>query len=434
MGDILKMSQKELERLEIIQKIVDHKLSKKDAAELMMLSYRHTKRLFKAYRNHGAQGLISKQRGKKSNRAFSDSLKEKVHKIVIEKYFDFSPTFAAEKLKSHQIFLSKETLRTWMLEWNLWKQKRHKKVIIHQQRERRSCFGELIQIDGSPHDWFEGRNEKCCLIVFTDDATSKIVQMLFVPVENTQAYLKCVKLYIKKYGRPLAFYSDRHSIFRVNNGEGGERETQFKRAMKELGIKLICANSPQAKGRVERANRTLQDRLVKELRLHKISDMETANKYLEEYREEYNKKFGKPSSCEADLHIQEIPDDKKLDFILAERYTRTLSKNLEFSFDKNIYQIIVPKGTVGYGLRHAKIKICIHLNGEMTVWYKGRQLNYKKFKANKKGAVVLSSKEVNAAIDKFLRVKKPEEQPWNKSAFLNAVSKKAEQHSERALE
>lgn len=433
MGDILKMNQKELERIEILQKVVEYRLSKKDAAKLMHLSYGHTKRLVKKYRKEGAKGIISQKRGKKSNRAFSDSFKEKVHKLVAEKYPDFKPTFAAEKLREHQVFLSRETLRIWMIEWGLWRREKSKKAKIHQQRARRSCFGELIQIDGSPHDWFEGRNDKCCLIVFVDDATSRIVQMLFVPVENTQAYLKCIKLYIKTYGRPLAFYSDRHSIFRVNNGEGGERETQFKRAMKELGIQLICANSPQAKGKVERANLTLQDRLVKELRLRNISDIEAGNKYLEEFRKEYNKKFGKPPASEKDLHIRSIPDDAMLDFILAERYTRTLSKNLEFHFENAVYQIIVKKGQVGYGLRRAKVTICRHLNGEITLLYKGRKLEYKRL-GDKQGSVIVDSKEVNAAIDKFLKIQKIEDQPWNKVKFLKSIEKKLGQLAEKALE
>ena len=322
--------------------------------------------------------MISKQLGKTSNRKFSELFKASVRKIVESDYQDFKPTFAAEKLCERQIVLSKETLRQWMIEWDLWKLKRHKPVKIHQQRERRPCFGELIQIDGSPHNWFEGRHEKCCLIVFTDDATSQIVQMLFVPVENTKAYFECTRRYIKIYGRPATYYSDRHSIFRVNKGDGSG-ETQFERAMRELGINVICANSAQAKGRVERANLTLQDRLVKELRLHNISNIDTANKYLEEFREAYNKKFGKPPGNNTDMHVKALPDDQTLDLILSERYTRKISKNLEFSYNSKTYQIIVVKGQIGYGLRNSKVKIRQHVNGGMSVWYKGKRLNYKEF-------------------------------------------------------
>lgn len=421
MGDILKMSQKELLRVEIFQKVLDRQLNIKDAAKFLDLSYRQSKRLAKAYKHKGAKGLISKKRGQISNHKFSDAFKSSAKQIVESLYNDFAPTFAAEKLcESHKILLSKETLRQWMIEWNLWKPKRKKKIKIHQQRERRACFGELVQIDGSPHDWFEGRSAKCCLIVFTDDATSKIVQMLFVPVENTDAYLECTRRYIKQYGKPMAFYSDRHGIFRVNIGEGGE--TQFARAMREIGIKLICANSPQAKGRVERVNRTLQDRLVKELRLHNISDIETANKYLEEFTKDYNARFGKAASNQTDMHIRTLPDSETLNCILSKQFTRKLSKNLEFSYSSNLYQVVVTKGKIGYGLRNACVKICEHLDGKITVWYKGRTLKYKLFEQQKRASVpIASSKKLNVMIDNlFTRaVNKPSENhPWRRSTHF----------------
>ena len=181
--------------------------------------------------------------------------------IIKEKYIDFGPTFLREKLiENHNITVSRETLRKWMTAENIWKTKRRKQARIHQMRERRSCFGELVQIDGSPHDWFEGRGEKCCLLVFIDDVTSKLVNLRFEEVETTAGYFRAAKEYITTYGLPMAFYNDRHSIFRVNM-PGCEGTTQFGRAAQELGIEIICANSPQAKGRVERANGILQDRL-----------------------------------------------------------------------------------------------------------------------------------------------------------------------------
>lgn len=240
--------------------------------------------------------------------------------LVTLNYSDFGPTLASEKLNERDhIIVSKETLRQWMIDWNLWQLKRRKMATIHQQRIRRVCFGELVQIDGSPHDWFEGRAEKCCLIAFIDDATSKAIQLRFFPVENTQAYFECVKRHIKKYGRALCYYCDRHAIFRVNhpNALGGQGETQFERAMKELGIQTINANLPQANGRVERDNRTLQDRLIKEMRLRQISDIDTANIFLKEFIDDYNRKFAKTLSNKTDMHLKTIPSDEILNAILS---------------------------------------------------------------------------------------------------------------------
>ena len=431
MGDILEMSQKELLRLEIIQRVIDRRIKQTEAAKLLNLSYRQAKRLVEKYRKYGAEGLVSKKRRMPSNRRLTNEFKAKVNNLVKTTYYDFGPTFAAEKLKERDGFVvSKETLRQWMIEWGLWKAKRHKTVKIHQQRERRSCFGELVQIDGSPHDWFEGRSKPCCLIAFIDDATSKAIQLRFVLVENTQAYFACAKKHFKHYGRPFSYYSDRHSIFRVNypNALKGQGETQFERAMRELGIQTINANSPQAKGRVERHNRTLQDRLIKEMRLQHISDIDTANDFLETFIKDYNQKFGKVPANKTDMHQKTIPKDVVLDVILSERYSRKLSKNLEFSFRGRTYQIIVDKGKIGYGLQRANVMICKNTKGEMTVWYKDRCLNYREFKASKSPSEVVSSKEINAIVDQNIaskRTTKPSlAHPWKRQSFLKMVAKK----------
>ena len=199
MGDLLTMGQKELDRLEIVQQITEKRFTQVKGAERLKISYRQMKRLIEKYRKHGPAGLISKKRNPPGNRKFDEIFKQKVKTIVVQTYYDFGPTFASEKLlETHSIKINKETLRQWMIEWNLWKPKKRKSIIVHQQRIPRFCLGELIQIDGSPHDWFEGRGEKCCLIVFSDDATSRIAQMRFFPVETTLAYFECIKLYIKK--------------------------------------------------------------------------------------------------------------------------------------------------------------------------------------------------------------------------------------------
>lgn len=417
MGDILKMSQKELDRLEIIQKVIDKRITQKKAAQNLDLSYRQMKRLVKSHRKHGAKGIISKKREKPSNRKFTDEFKTKIRRIVEEQYADFGPTFAAEKLEeNHQVKLSKETLRKWMMEWDIWKGKEKRHGMLHQQRVRRSCFGELIQIDGSPHDWFEGRGKKCCLIVFTDDATSKIVQMRFFPAETTLAYLECVREYIQTYGRPLAFYSDRHGIFRINTVEG-IGETQYSRAMKELRIKTFCAPSPQAKGRVERANRTLQDRLVKELRLKNISDIKSANRYTEEFREKYNRKFGKTPASQQDAHRKAIPNEEELDIILCHRENRKISKNLELSFKGRTFQINLSKGKKGYSLRQQTVQVCCLPDDQIKLWYKNRFLDYRIFERGQKTTEILSSKEIGITIDKICektKFKPDKNHPWKR--------------------
>lgn len=438
MGELLTMSQKELDRLEIVQKITEKRLTQTAGARRLKISYRQMKRLVAKYRKYGAAGLISKKRKSPSNRKFNDDFKQNVKFIVEKIYYDFGPTFAAEKLlETHLIKVNKETLRQWMIEWELRKHKKRKSVVVYQQRTPRSCLGELVQIDGSPHDWFEGRNEKCCLIVFSDDATSRISQMRFFPTETTLAYFECTKKYLKKHGRPLAFYSDRHSIFRVNTKDA-LGETQFERAMKELGIETICANSPQAKGRVERANRTLQDRLVKELRLNNISDIESANKFLDAFTNKYNARFAKNPMSNKNAHRRSIPADELLDVILSERQKRVMSKNIEVSFDGRTFQIQLPKSQRGYALRKQKLEVCRFPGGDIKLWYKNRFLEYHELKTRPKTANVISSKEINNTMDKLdtrRTVKPPMDHPWKQKSFLRMVAKKASQreHIENGL-
>ena len=217
----------------------------------------------------GAAGLISKRRGRPSNNRLPEKTINKARQLLRSRYHDFGPTLAAEKLAIEGVSLSVETVRQLLIREGLWKAKRVRRAVIHQLRERRARLGELVQIDGSPHDWFEGRAPKCTLLVFVDDATSRLMYLQFVEAETTFNYFAAVRSYLTEFGKPLAFYSDKFGVFRVNipNALSGTGLTQFGRALKELDIELICAHSPQAKGRVERANQTLQDRLTKELRL-----------------------------------------------------------------------------------------------------------------------------------------------------------------------
>jgi transposase len=407
------MSQQELQRVKILEKILDKKMKQREACKILSLSRRQIIRLLKKYRRQGVDGLLSQKRGKPSNNRFCEDVRKNVLAITKEKYADFGPTFLQEKLvENHAIEVSKETLRTWMIAEGIWEAKRRKAARIHQSRERRDCFGELIQIDGSPHDWFEGRREKCCLLVFIDDATSRLVNLRFEESETTAGYFRTMREYVTKFGLPMALYSDRHSIFRINMPETKhEGLTQFERAMKELGVETICANSPQAKGRVERANGILQDRLIKEMRLHKINDLEAANTYLPKFIESYNKKFAVEPKNSVDAHVK-LKDAKNLNLIFSFQNTRTLSKNLEMSYNSVIYQ--VKTDGQGYGLRHAKTTVCEDLEGKVTLIYKGKKLNYSCYEKRTKTAEIVEAKTLNHKIDSIVKriVKPSADHPW----------------------
>lgn len=400
--ELIAMNQKEILRLQVIEKIDCGVLGQSKASKLLKISCRQIRRLLKAYRRQGAKSLSSKKRGKPSNNRICEEIKRNILSITKEKYIDFGPTFLKEKLlENHNISVSKETLRKWLIAENIWIAKGRKKARIHQMRERRSCFGELIQIDGSPHDWFEGRGEKCCLLVFIDDATSKLVNMRFEETESTAGYFRAAKDYATKYGLPMAFYSDKHSIFRVNM-PGCEGVTQFGRSAQELGIEIICANSPQAKGRVERANGILQDRLVKEMRLRGINDIKTANAYMPEFIEQYNNKFAVEPKSKADAHVK-LSGNENLGLIFCFKNERVLSKNLELSYHNDLYQIKTEDK--GYRLRHAKVTVCEDLEGEVTIIYKGEKLEHQCHKKQKRSAKIIESKDLNHKIDSIVKRK-----------------------------
>src|SRR5690349_1271093 len=298
------MSQPELTRLEVIQRVKRKTLKQRQAAELLSITVRQVKRLCKAYQSNGAAGLISKRRGRPSNNRLPAKTINKATQLLRSRYPDFGPTLAAEKLAIEGVSLSVETVRQLLIGEGLWKANAVRRAVIHQLRERRARVGELVQIDGSPHDWFEGRAPKCTLLVFVDDATSRLMYLQFVAAETTFNYFAGVHSYLSEFGKPLAFYSDKFGVFRVNipNALSGTGLTQFGRALKELDIEIICANSPQAKGRVERANQTLQDRLVKELRLQHISNAECANAYAPQFMVDFNHRFSLPPADPQDAH------------------------------------------------------------------------------------------------------------------------------------
>jgi len=403
MGDILLMSKKEVDRLTIIRDLKLKRLSQKDAGKLLHLSDRQIRRLLKRYKKEGEMGLISRKRGKVSNNKISEKLRQSVLTLISEQYYGFGPTLATEKLDElHNIVISRETVRQIMIAENIWKSKVKKEKRAHQMRERRSRFGELVQIDGSPHDWFEGRRPRCNLTVFIDDATGEFMSLFFSETETTEAYMETMQTYISEYGIPRALYADKHGIFRVNKPDPktGNNLTQFGRAMKTLEIELVSANTPQAKGRVERANQLLQDRLVKELRLRKIDTMEEANEFLKEYKEILSNKFAvKPRSSE-NAHRDVLHTKDELDIIFSKHTLRIISKNLEIQYRNTIYQIQTESS--GLSMRKGHITVCESFDGEITLLYKGKKMKYKTFRRQEKQLLPQDAKTLNRIVDQII--------------------------------
>jgi transposase len=399
MDELLIMSQQEITRLEVMQRMKDKRLSQREAAEMLGMSVRQVKRLYRAYKERGAAGLISARRGKASNHRLDPEVVQQATDLIYERYRDFGPTLAHEKLvEVHGLKLSDESVRRLMIGEGIWEPKRAKQPVAHPMRERRACFGELVQIDGSEHAWFEDREAKCTLLVFIDDATGKLLELWFVPHESFFGYGEAARHYFERCGKPVAFYSDKHGVFRVNQEQTiglGSGVTQFGRAMQELDIQILCANTPQAKGRVERANQTLQDRLVKELRLHKIADMAAGNAYLPEFREDFNRRFAVEPRSTHDAHRPLLPTEN-LDLILSHQKTGILSKNLTVQSNKVIYQI--QSDRPDYALRKAKVTICENPKGEVTILYKNNSLAFTIYHKPSRQAEVVDTKTLNHQI------------------------------------
>jgi transposase len=406
------MSDKEVERSEILRMAVERKITQKEGAHRIGVTERHFRRLLHRYRERGPEGIISGHCGKESNNRLEKKEKEKIINKLKEDYQGFGPTFACEKLNERDgIRVSKETVRQIMIEAGLHRPKRRKKDRIHPLRDRRERWGELVQIDGSYHAWLEDRAEKACLILFVDDATSEIMVAEFVAYETFFAYAMLCKRYFSQYGLPEALYSDRFGVFRVNlsNVTTTNSQTQFERAMEELGIELICASSPQAKGRVERANQTLQDRLVKEMRLAGINDYQSANAFLTHYLPIYNQKFAVHPKTTMDCH-EPLRPENNLDLIFTLRNERTLSKDLQFQYQRVVYQVITDRPT--YALKGRHVTVCEDELGHISVLLNNKPLKFKRFVRQPKRHEPASAKQID--------YKPAKDHPWrNYGLHLN---------------
>lgn len=406
---VRQMSDKEILRGQLMAQLVEGKLDQQSAATRLAITVRQVKRLKHNFLKEGIAGLISKKRGQVSNRRTPACLTAQVASLIGARYADFGPTLAAEKLSEvHGIHLSVETVRQQMIATGYWKPKRGQSIRTHPLRDRRPRRGELIQIDGSPHDWFEGRAPICCLLVFIDDATSALTDLQFVDVETTLGYMAALERHIGRYGVPAALYSDRHSIFRVNPLKSlpTDAQTQFARALEQLGIEGIQANSPQAKGRVERANQTLQDRLVKEMRLQGINDQASANLWLPGFMADFNRRFAVEPAVSVDAHAPYQGDMDSLQGILSVQQERSLSKNLSCQFEKETLQVTSIEQ--GLAMRGAKVTVHRHGDGRLELRWQGKILAFERRQRSSRQdkkveqSATVDGKELNTRVNTVL--------------------------------
>ncbi|WP_408438707.1 ISNCY family transposase [Paraburkholderia caffeinilytica] len=368
------MNMRELDRLKVIQAIVEMGLKPGRAAERLGLTVRQVERLVIRYQESGAAGLASRRRGRSGNRRLDEELAQRALAIIRERYVDFGPTLACEKLaECHGVVLAKETVRRWMREAGLWIPRKQRPPKLHQPRNRRACLGELVQIDGSDHRWFEERAPACTLLVFIDDATSRLMALHFTATESTFSYFEAMRHYLEQHGKPVALYSDKASVFHCNSHSvtPGKGVTQFGRALYELNVDTFCANSSQAKGRVERANLTLQDRLVKELRLRAISTKEAANAYAPHFIADFNGRFGKMPRSTFDAH-RPLRADDDLDLILTVRVPRRVSKVLTVQYDRVIY--LLEDTVTNRSLIHRYLDVFEYPDGRIEIRVNGAAL------------------------------------------------------------
>jgi len=412
------MSEKETRRYPVIKDLVDGKINGTEAAKKCMLSVRQVKRLKARTRDEGVVGMLHKSRGKRSNRRISETNVERMRTVITEKYHDFGPTFAAEKLEEvHHIAIGVETLRLLMIGWELWSPKpRKKNGQYHAWRERRARYGELEQFDGSHHDWFEGRAPACCLLASIDDATSNLTKLQFAGYEGVFPVYRFWWEYSETHGKPVSIYLDRHSTYKQNKKksvlDNPEALTQFERAMEKLGVEVVHAYSPQAKGRVERLFGTLQDRLVKELRLRGISTIEEANRYAnEEFIPRFNAKFSVTAQKRGDLHRPlTAGETKALPRIFSKHHARRVLNDFTIRFESRWLQLSEEQPALV--CRKDKALIEEWLDGTIHLYLREKELSFQELPERPEKQ---NAPRVTALARKGSSWKPPSDHPWKRS-------------------
>ena len=394
------MSKRDIQRIEVLSEVVSGRRTVVAAASVLAITPRHVHRLLRRLQAGGGAALAHKARGRPSNNRIAAGVRDYALALVREQYADFGPTLAAEMLaQRHGLMVSRETLRSWMAEAGLWLSRKQRRR-FHQPRLRRESLGELVQIDGSEHRWFEGRGDPCTLLVFIDDATGRLMQLHFVASESTAAYFAALRGYLEAHGRPVAFYSDKHTVFRVAKADakGGQGMTQFGRALAELNIDILCADTPQAKGRVERVNRTLQDRLVKELRLAGIANVDEANAFLPGFIERFNVRFAVSPARPGDLHRSLDLSPGRLDDILCHRELRHVGQQLTLAYERKLF--ILTRNGVTEAIAGEYVEVYDYADDRLDIRWRGHSLPYSVFdKAQRVGqGEVVENKRLGAAL------------------------------------
>lgn len=370
--DRIEMSQRERDVLKVMSLVLKGQRTQAEAGRLLKRSDRQVRRLQRRLQSQGDGAVVHGLRGRPSNRRIDDAIRQSALDLYREKYRDFGPTLAAEKLaESDGVRVAVRTLREWLLAAGLW-QRQRRRDRHRSRRERRACFGEMVQADASGHDWLEGRGPRMVLLGMIDDATSRVVAR-FYEAETTEAYMDLLWRWLRKHGRPLSWYSDRDSVFVATDAQGGLVPTQFSRALEELDVRLISANSPQAKGRIERLWGTCQDRLVKELRLAKAATIEQANAVLEAvFLPWFDRRCTVKPASGNDAH-RPLGKGHDLAAILSIQEQRTVANDYTIRLDNRVYQLLPPAWP---GQRGGKVVVEKRLDGSMHVRFKQRYLGY----------------------------------------------------------
>jgi len=416
--DIIQMSKGELARLGVIKEVFNKRLKQKEAAEKIGLSTRQVRRIMVKLKQHGDIGIVHGNRGKVSTRKYSWKFRERVMRILKDKYIDFGPSFAAEKMQEREsIKINRETLRQWMIDEKIWITRNMRASIkSYRWRKRKECMGEMVQTDGSTHDWLEGRGPKMVLMVYIDDATSNVFAR-FYPQETTHAAMDSFRRYIEIYGIPQSLYFDRNSIYKTTRQanldeqlQGQGPRTQFDMVLDILKVEAIHAYSPQAKGRIERLFGTFQDRLIKEMRLAGIRSMEQANTFLEEYLPKYRDMFVIPPLNSKDMH-RAVPEELDLNWVFAFREKRMVSNDLTVSWRNRT--LLLTRASAG--LKKQRVTVLENLEGEIRIWVNNRFLESQEITKDTLGQI-RKKKAVQEPKTK-IRTKPwrpPADHPWRK--------------------
>lgn len=423
---LITMSKKELDRHGIIKNLIEKKINGTEAAKLLKLSIRQVRRLKASFKKHGAQGLIHGNRGKISNRKIKNKERKKIVNFIRNHYYDFGPTFATEKLKeTHDIVKDPKTIRQIMIDEKLWKPKQKNKKQKHRQwRQRKSCYGEMEQFDGSYEYWFEDRADKCCLLSSIDDASGKITKAKFDTDEGVFPVFGFWKEYIEANGKPRSIYLDKFSTYKMNQEVAQNNHdtlTQFQRAMDELQIEPITAHSPEAKGRVERLFGTLQDRLIKELRLANISNITEANKFLEQiFIPKFNQRFSVETINKTNLHGKTTAKEiKKLDSIFSKQTVRIVHNDFTVSFKKQWLQLT--ENQIITVRKKDKVIMEERLDSSIHIRLRGKYLNYRKLPDRQKKLIKKEQPWVLAAGQ--TKAHKPaRNHPWRRQFVMNKTT------------